>query len=270
MPCYEMIIAAVDECDLSSDHKRQKEGDIIAVREHPWYWGKKEVSRHLIVVVQSERMLNGTSLFECLSCRSVKEIENGKWHPVRRTRKFMTGEEGTCHDKKGKWNLLICDTCGSNEWKGKGCVDGMRQIFERRPLFAGGYKETDFRDINLDPTIGQVDKIGLINPKDHFKYVIRLRDQAIMPRPPKLAKHRFRIPLEEIVGLDLDKVRDETCIYQPFKTKMEICKNPSIDGGKVDCVGMGVDKDTNLILSLETTRRIIKDKHDGRSIGANL
>jgi len=53
MPKWEFAIAVRDEDDLSSGHKRKKEGDIIAVKPYPWQWGKKEVANHLIVIVDN-------------------------------------------------------------------------------------------------------------------------------------------------------------------------------------------------------------------------
>lgn len=53
MPKYEIAIAVTDEADLASGHKRKKEGDIIAVCPYPWNWGRKEIDRYLIVIVES-------------------------------------------------------------------------------------------------------------------------------------------------------------------------------------------------------------------------
>jgi hypothetical protein len=53
MPKYEFLLAANDEADLASGHKRKKQGDIIAVRPHPWKWGSKEVDNYLIVIAES-------------------------------------------------------------------------------------------------------------------------------------------------------------------------------------------------------------------------
>lgn len=50
MAMWEFAIAVRDEDDLPSGHKRKKEGDIIAVKPHPWEWGRKEVKEYLIVV----------------------------------------------------------------------------------------------------------------------------------------------------------------------------------------------------------------------------
>ena len=48
---WDFAIATKDEKDLKSGHKRKKAGDIIAVKPHPWKWGKKEVKEYLIVTM---------------------------------------------------------------------------------------------------------------------------------------------------------------------------------------------------------------------------
>ena len=48
---WEFAICPKDEEDLPSGHKRMKKGDIIAVKPYPWEWGKEEVKRFLIVVI---------------------------------------------------------------------------------------------------------------------------------------------------------------------------------------------------------------------------
>ncbi len=44
---YEILVAAATEPE---DH-RKNEGDIIAIKPHPWKWGRKEVDQFLVVVV---------------------------------------------------------------------------------------------------------------------------------------------------------------------------------------------------------------------------
>lgn len=51
MPTHEILIAACDEPEAH----RKKEGDVICVRPHPWNWGRKEVDRYLIVIVDDPR-----------------------------------------------------------------------------------------------------------------------------------------------------------------------------------------------------------------------
>ena len=53
MAKWEFAIAVRDEVDLPSGHKRKKEGDIIAVKPHPWQWGKREVNVYLIVIADN-------------------------------------------------------------------------------------------------------------------------------------------------------------------------------------------------------------------------
>jgi hypothetical protein len=48
---WELALAARDEADLPSGHKRKKQGDIIAAKPHPWSWGTIERKEYLIVVV---------------------------------------------------------------------------------------------------------------------------------------------------------------------------------------------------------------------------
>jgi hypothetical protein len=53
MPIHEFLIAVIDE----AEGNRKKEGDIIAVRPHPWHWGRKEIDGWLIVIVESIKTL---------------------------------------------------------------------------------------------------------------------------------------------------------------------------------------------------------------------
>jgi len=53
MAKFELLIAANDEADLATGHKRKKEGDIVAVRPHPWNWGRKEIDNYLVVIIES-------------------------------------------------------------------------------------------------------------------------------------------------------------------------------------------------------------------------
>jgi len=57
---YEFVVAAKDEEDLESGHKRKKQGDIISYKPAPWGWGRKEVTGFLIVLGKniSEEWLN--------------------------------------------------------------------------------------------------------------------------------------------------------------------------------------------------------------------
>ena len=48
---WDFAIAIKDEADLKSGHKRKKQGDILAVKPHPWKWGKKERKECLFVTV---------------------------------------------------------------------------------------------------------------------------------------------------------------------------------------------------------------------------
>jgi hypothetical protein len=53
MAKWEFAIAAKDEEDLSSGHKRKKQGDIIAYKPAPWKWGKREKRDYLIVTLDN-------------------------------------------------------------------------------------------------------------------------------------------------------------------------------------------------------------------------
>jgi len=98
----------------------------------------------------------------------------------------------------------------------------------KQACLADGYNEWDFREINLDPEMGEVDDIGLIHPSSVNLYVIRLSDGVIMPHPKKLGKNRYSIELLALktnplmYELDIAKVQDKECVYQPFKTSEDL------------------------------------------------
>lgn len=56
-PCFaetwELAIQPWDKADLSSGHKRAKQGDIVAVKPYPWEWGKAELRNYLIVIIDN-------------------------------------------------------------------------------------------------------------------------------------------------------------------------------------------------------------------------
>ena len=61
MPIHEILIACADEPEAH----RKKEGDVIAVRPHGWPWGKKELERGLIVLVEDARTSEELSNLLC-------------------------------------------------------------------------------------------------------------------------------------------------------------------------------------------------------------
>ncbi len=52
MPKYELAICVVNELD-DAGGVRKKEGDLVAVRPHPWNWGAKEIDQYLIVIIET-------------------------------------------------------------------------------------------------------------------------------------------------------------------------------------------------------------------------
>jgi len=53
MAKYEILIAGKTE----SEAHRKNKGDILAVRPHPWNWGRVEIDIGLIVIVESTKTL---------------------------------------------------------------------------------------------------------------------------------------------------------------------------------------------------------------------
>jgi len=54
METYELLVACRDEVDVSAKHGRKKEGDVIAVKPHPWDWGRKETTGFLVVPIVTD------------------------------------------------------------------------------------------------------------------------------------------------------------------------------------------------------------------------
>lgn len=54
MEKFELLIACRDEADVLVKRGRKKEGDVIAVKPHPWEWGRKETAGFLIVPVLTD------------------------------------------------------------------------------------------------------------------------------------------------------------------------------------------------------------------------
>ncbi len=52
---YELAICVVTEPNHRPDTKRKDEGDIVAIRPHPWNWGAKEIDEFLIVIIETAR-----------------------------------------------------------------------------------------------------------------------------------------------------------------------------------------------------------------------
>ena len=44
-----IALAARDEADLASGHKRKKAGDLITIKPYPWQWGTNEIKEYLII-----------------------------------------------------------------------------------------------------------------------------------------------------------------------------------------------------------------------------
>lgn len=51
MPIYELAIAVKDEPEAH----RKNQGDIIAIKPYPWYWGRKEIDEYFIVLLRADK-----------------------------------------------------------------------------------------------------------------------------------------------------------------------------------------------------------------------
>lgn len=91
-----------------------------------------------------------------------------------------------------------------------------------------------------------------------------------------MAKNRYAISflkIQTILTLDLDKIRNKTYIYQPFKKASQLIEGfDGIDGrhlltGKdVDCKTDVVNKEQEFIINLDTLPAIIFDKYINKTI----
>ncbi len=61
MAKYEILIAGRTEPEA---HRKNK-GDILAVRAHPWNWGKVEIGIGVVVIVESSKTLEQMQDYEC-------------------------------------------------------------------------------------------------------------------------------------------------------------------------------------------------------------
>jgi hypothetical protein len=234
---FEMAVAVVDEADLASGHKRKKQGDIVAIRPHPWNWGRKEVDEYLIVIADLPYTYGGTSKFICDDCSTESAtFENGKtWRPKK--------------DERGKievfvldWIPLVCQSCSKDLFTGEQVTIGIRSIFQQRCL-EDGCNEHEVHELNL----GMYDDEGF-PVLDGEGYPVDLgdtEDRAIVAagtftdpvkyqggyreRPAVIGKNRFKVSFTELAvqhpEFDLAKTEDKTVIYQPFKKQSEIESN---------------------------------------------
>ena len=72
MPLYEFLIACADEPEAH----RKKEGDVVAVRPHPFNWGRKEIDRYFIVIIDMpEDIETLRSMFESCQYAETNEFQ---------------------------------------------------------------------------------------------------------------------------------------------------------------------------------------------------
>ena len=177
--------------------------------------------------MKADVTLKGRSAFICKDCSTQTDFyNNGQWRP----RKNAEGKFDSHYEvelSSDNWLKLVCGNCGKDIFIGGQVEHGLRSYFKQACL-ADGYNEWDFREINLDPEMGEVDDVGLIHPSSVNLYVIRLSDGVIMPHPKKLGKNRYSIELLALktnplmYELDIAKVQDKECVYQPFKTSEDL------------------------------------------------
>jgi len=184
MALIELAIAA---CDAPEGH-RVNEGDVVAVRPHPWTWGRKELDEYLIVIVEDPR-----PWFELDALIRKELLETGE-DPDDVDAEIQQQQEARFEYVKTQFNIRASQALKD--------IANKKQHTE----LERGQLSYFFDDV-LSPLA------------DTEGYVVR-------ERPKKAAKYRFRIDLEDIKKLlpelDLEKVRDKTKIYQPFKSRQQI------------------------------------------------
>jgi len=87
---FEFAIAAKDEEDLKSGHKRKKQGDIIAYKPSPWKWGVMELKNYLIVTVDglTEEMARKLCCAHYTDGKITPEFMPEKENPILAKRRF--------------------------------------------------------------------------------------------------------------------------------------------------------------------------------------
>lgn len=130
------------------------------------------------------------------------------------------------------------------------------------PLFEDGLTEdVDFREIcpedDLDPLA--------YPPPD---YVWDLQARMVIKRPKMLAKRRYKIPLSLLGNIDLAKVRDKTCIYQPFKKATQLVSkfdgengNHFLEEKDVDCSAPGISSGQEIVFQWSAVENLVVDKY---------
>lgn len=138
----------------------------------------------------------------------------------------------------------------------------LRQHFKQAAL-AGGYNEWEIGDLDSEDP----DDLLIINSK-LYENPIKYRG-GYMERPEKLGKNRYSIELLALktnpvmYELELEKVRNKKCIYQPFKTSEDVLMDKPDIVAQVDC---GTKPNEFIIVEWSVTEPIVWDNSLGKAV----
>lgn len=139
------------------------------------------------------------------------------------------------------------------------------------PLWEVGLVEwVDFRDFHtrkarpLKPGEDDVD-LTVYPPNE---YVWDLTNEKPIKKPKRLAKRRYKIPLNMLGNIDLAKVRNKKYIYQPFKKASKLVEkfdgkngNHYLETKDVDCVASAIGAEQEIVFQWSVVHNLVIDKY---------
>lgn len=206
---------AIHECLVTvSSGWTVDQGDVIAVRPHPWNWGRKEIDNCLVILFEDDR-----DWAELDRMCNKPVLENGE--------DYDDVEQEVFHQEQDRMDFL-------NKYLIDTATDDIKEIA----------KKTD--DIDGEPlTSEEKDKLKKFSEEarlaaDEAGVTVRERPKIKIMKP-------FNINLDELIenasiSINPTKVRDKKKIYQPFKNSFQLVNkfngekgNHLVTEDEVDC-----------------------------------